>query len=78
MMSPIVPLFAEIFMNDSENKHTAIRTSLGVKLFRRYVDDIFVLLENSISPSSICDVLSILHPSTTFTFEQENLNKIAF
>ena len=42
MGSPLGPIIANIFMNDFELKHMENLKSLGVKFWRRYVDDTFV------------------------------------
>ena len=46
MGSPLEPLFANIFMSEFERKHMNKLKELGIRIWKRYVDDIFVTASN--------------------------------
>ena len=78
MGSPLSPTVANIFMEDFEM--TAISTShLQPKLWRRYVDDTFVIWpHNSSSLQDFLSHINSLHDRIEFTMEMEVNNSIAF
>ena len=78
MGSPLSPTVANIFMEDFEM--TAISTfHLQPKLWRRYVDDTFVIWpHNSSSLQDFLSYINGLHDRIEFTMEMEINNSIAF
>ena len=77
MGSPLGPLFANIFMSNFEHK-CMNELKKGVKLWLRYVDDIFASLESREKALEILLFLNNQHPYIRFTIEHEEQNKIAF
>jgi hypothetical protein len=78
MGSPLGPLFANIFMDNFENKHIEQLEALGVKVWYRYVDDIFSVLDNNTKAEEILQYLNNQHPNIKFTIEKEKNNKLPF
>uniref|UniRef100_A0A5S6R3C8 Reverse transcriptase domain-containing protein n=1 Tax=Trichuris muris TaxID=70415 RepID=A0A5S6R3C8_TRIMR len=79
MGSPLSPVVAEIFMEHLEV--LAFKdgfSSLGVKMFKRYVDDIFVIIEKDKEVALLDHLNSIFAGKITFTMEREENGKLAF
>jgi hypothetical protein len=79
MGSPLGPTLANIFLCYHEqqwldNCPTAFRPSY----YKRYVDDIFVLLPNFDCLSSFKEYLNKQHPNMHFTSEEEDNNELPF
>jgi hypothetical protein len=53
-------------------------TMLGVKLWLRYVDDTFVVINNKNQAEKILEFLNSCHPTIKFTMEKEAKNEINF
>ncbi|CAF1424651.1 unnamed protein product [Adineta steineri] len=73
MGSPLAPLLAEIFLQDFEKKNSSDFTRMGIMYYKRFVDDTFVLINSTTSPSDICHQLSQFHESIKFTYEEQSL-----
>jgi hypothetical protein len=78
MGSPTGPLMANIFMDDFENKCMSKLKELGVNLYLRYVDDLFVTLNNKNQVKVILDFFNCQHPNIKFTVELEENSKLSF
>ena len=78
MGSPLGPLFANVFMSDFERKHMKALRDRGVKLWLRYVDDVFAALDNREEAMAILAFLNKQHPNIRFTIEHEKDNKLPF
>jgi hypothetical protein len=78
MGSPLGPLFANIFMDEFENKHMEKLKELGVQDWLRYVDDIFTTINNQKSSKDILDYLNNQHNCIKFTIEEEKNNQLPF
>jgi len=78
MGSPLGPLFANIFMDEFEQKHMNKLKELGVINWMRYVDDIFATITNQQQHTSILNYLNSQHNNIKFTIEMERNNKIPF
>uniref|UniRef100_A0A5S6Q348 Reverse transcriptase domain-containing protein n=1 Tax=Trichuris muris TaxID=70415 RepID=A0A5S6Q348_TRIMR len=79
MGSPLSPVVAEIFMEHLEV--LAFKdgfSSMGVKMFKRYVDDIFVIIEKDKEGALLDHLNSIFAGKITFTMEREENGKLAF
>jgi hypothetical protein len=63
MGSPLAPTIANIFMADFEEKIMSKLEILGVKLWYRYVDDVFSLIEDE---KNIDEILKILYELVTY------------
>ena len=78
MGSPLGPLFANIFMDELENKNFVKLKNLGVEFWKRYVDDTFVILKSASDAKPVLDLLNTLHKNIKFTTEKEKDGKIPF
>jgi len=77
MGSPIAPAMADIFMNHLERN---IVNYSGVKpsLYKRYVDDIFLIFENQENVSPFLHFMNNLHSKIKFTVEKEENGELPF
>ena len=71
MGSPLAPTLANIFMADFEEKIMNKLEGLGVKLWYRYVDDVFSLIEDDKNLGKILELLNSQHENIKFTIEKE-------
>jgi hypothetical protein len=78
MGSRLGPIIANIFMDYFECLHMNELTKLGVKLWLRYVDDTFVVINNKNQAEKILEFLNSCHPTIKFTLEIEAKNEINF
>ena len=69
MGSPLGPLFANIFMDEFEQSKMKKLTELGVKIWLRYVDDVFAIIEHESQSDAILDYLNKQHINIKFTIE---------
>ncbi len=76
MGSPLGPLFANIFMSELERKHMATLKKLGIRMWKRYVDDVFAILDDKQNANKC--LVNKLHKNIQFTIEHEQENKLAF
>ena len=65
MVSPLGPLWANVFMCHLEEELT--RDGLMPHLYRRYVDDTLARMPNTDAATVFLSTLNVLHPSLTFT-----------
>jgi len=78
MGSPLGPLFANIFMDEFEQSKMKKLTELGVKIWLRYVDDVFAIIEHESQSDAILDYLNKQHINIKFTIESEKHSKLPF
>ena len=93
MGSPLAPILADIFMNkllesniqsnghdqmDVTFKQTEMYPQFILKLFVRYVDDTSAVFDTLANALLFLKYLNSLHPSTKFTMECEEDEKLAF
>ena len=79
MGSPLGPALANIFMCNFENKWLKdCPHSLKPVIYRRYVDDIFVLFSSLDQVEKFKSYLSSKHPNINFSLEKENEGRISF
>ena len=78
MASPLGPLFANAFMADFEKKYMDKLEKLGVKMWRRFVDDVFAIIESKEQADIILNFLNSQHKNIKFTIEHEKDNKLPF
>ncbi|XP_046851727.1 uncharacterized protein LOC124445026, partial [Xenia sp. Carnegie-2017] len=79
MGSPLGPLFADIFMSFHEQSWlNKCPSSFKTLLYRRYVDDCFLLFHSSDQVPLFLDYLNRQHPNITFTAEVEQNRKLSF
>ena len=72
------PTFADAFMNKLEINNLTKLNSLGVILYKRYVDDTFVILKSRDNAQTVLDFLNTLHPNIKFTTEMEKNGCLPF
>ncbi|CAF4918547.1 unnamed protein product [Pieris macdunnoughi] len=72
MGSPVSPIVADIFVEDFEERALA-NAPVKPRLYKRYVDDTFVVLPND-KISAFLAHLNSIHNNIKYTVEQENKN----
>ena len=73
MGSPLAPTLASIFLQSLESnidKYSVKQPSL----YKRYVDDIFLIFENKSDVEPFLKFMNSLHPNIELTMENENNN----
>ena len=79
MGSPLGPLFANIFMSFHEKTWLdSCPSSFKPLLYRRYVDDCFLLFRSLDHVPLFLDYLNCQHPNISFTSEIEHEGKLPF
>ncbi|KFD64510.1 hypothetical protein M514_23357 [Trichuris suis] len=79
MGSPLSPVLAEIFMESFERKmFETVDRQLRPRLFKRYVDDIFVIIKNGQEEPFLTFHNSIFPNQIVFTMEKESNNSVPF
>ena len=79
MGSPLGPTFANLFLVYYE--HNSLKNcplQFKPKLYRRYVDDIFLMFEKKEHVKKFLRYMNSRHRNIKFTFEEEQDNKISF
>ena len=77
MGSPLGPLLADVFLGKIESsKISAIITKCI--LYKRYVDDIFCVVDERLNPQEILSTVNSAHNNLNFTCELENNSEIPF
>ena len=76
MGSPLVPILADIVMAKLENGPlTSVMDQLH--FYCRYVDDTFVVCENTVDLPYLVSVANNAHRAIQFTYEKESVNYIS-
>uniref|UniRef100_A0A5S6R5A3 Reverse transcriptase domain-containing protein n=1 Tax=Trichuris muris TaxID=70415 RepID=A0A5S6R5A3_TRIMR len=79
MGSPLSPVFAEIFMENLEdNAFSTVNLQYQPKFFKRYVDDIFVLIKKGNEEKFLKHLNSLFRNVIIFTMEKEKGNMLPF
>jgi hypothetical protein len=78
MGSPLGPLFANVFMSNFETKHVQEMKRLGLKRWKRYVDDVFATFNREEQSNQVLAFLNAQHANIKFTLEKENNNQLPF
>jgi hypothetical protein len=72
MGSPLGPTLANIFMNHLEEKFVnQVKTTYGVLIWLRYVDDIFILIKDLANMDKVLNFINNFHKNIKFTYEIE-------
>ena len=77
MGSPLGPVFANIFLGHLEETYFVNCPSFP-KFYRRYVDDIFAIVDHEGQAKQFCNFLNSTHPNMSFTMETEQDGKLNF
>lgn len=77
MGSPLAPALANLFLGHYEDKWIHENND-KVRFYKRYVDDIFCILNNEVEANAFLSYLNIQHPNIKFTIETEKCHKLAF
>ena len=78
MGSPLGPVLANLFMAHHEKDWISGFQSSTISFYKRYVDDIFCLMENEVEAKKFLDYLNNQHSNIKFTMEIEVDKKIPF
>ena len=79
MGSPFGPTLANTFLCHYEKEWLdSCPTELKPKLYKRYVDDIFVMFRSRDDVKKFADYMNTKHPNIHFTFEIEDQNSFSF
>ena len=79
MGNPLGPTLANAFMCHMERKWLAdCPADFKPALYRRYVDDTFLVFNSESHIALFLNYLNSKHPSIQFTFENENNNVLPF
>ena len=76
MGSPLGPILANIFVASIELKLRSNINELAV--YKRYVDDIFIVANNVDQICQLQERLNACHPNSKVTCEMENVNTLPF
>lgn len=76
MGSPLSPMLADIVMDDLES-HCLEALPFDVRVFYRYVDDIFAIIPIA-NVDQILSIFNSYHPRLQFTYETEQSGKLSF
>ena len=75
MVSPLAPVLATLFMGHNEKLWLENVEGTPTSYYRRYVDDIFSVFNNSFEAKELFNYITTRHPNIKFTMETE-VNKI--
>ena len=78
MGSPLAPLLANWFIASKENTQLKNNDKTKPIFYTRYVDDIFVLMENNHDLDNFYNKMNTIHPNLQFTLERPNNDKLPF
>ena len=78
MGSPLAPVLANLFLGHHENIWLKNYQGPSNLFYRRYVDDIFCILDNEIDAKLFFDFINSQHPNIKFTIEKETNKVLAF
>ena len=78
MGSPLGPVLADIFMSHLEEKMLSCYSGAKPLYYRRYVDDTFLIFNNSAEALAFFGYANSQHHSIEFTMDQEVNNSLAF
>ena len=78
MGSPLASLLANWFIISKENAKFKSYIKTKPMFYTRYVDDIYVLMENNHNLDTFYNKMSTTQPYMQFTLERPNDNKLPF
>lgn len=79
MGSSLSPIIANIFLNHFEEMHlNGCPNNIKPQLYRRYLDDTFLLFRNSDQASQFFEYFNDKHPQIKFTYEPEQHSSLSF
>ena len=78
MGSPLGPALANLFMGYHESNWLESPEASGIVFYRRYVDDIFCVVQNENESDIFLNFLNSQHSNIEFTVEREKHKKLAF
>ena len=79
MGSPLAPILVNLFMNHLEKEKILPIINIKVKIWKRYIDDIFTIVKgNRDNALEILNDINQIHKNIQFTMELEEENSIPF
>ena len=78
MGSPLSPILANIFLEFYERDKLATVFDINANTWLRYVDDVFIILPETININQLIEQINSLHPSIQFTYELGYNNSLPF
>ena len=78
MGSPLAPTLANLFLGHHEEKWLNSAEGIKIKFYKRYMDDIFCIVENEKHAQAFLEFLNRQHSNIKFTLEKETNNKLPF
>ena len=78
MGSPLGPALANLFMGHYEDEWLKSAQGSKIKFYRRYVDDIFCILDSETDGDQFLSFLNQQHQNIKFTMEKEMHKKLPF
>ena len=78
MSSPLATLLANWFITSKEFNQLKNDVKTKHIFYTRYVDDIFVLIENNNNLDTFYNKMNTIHPNLQLTLERSNENKLKF
>ena len=78
MGSPLGPVLANLFMSFHEKQWLSTYSKSPIHYYKRYVDDIFCLLNSKNDAIDFLNYLNVQHPNIKFTMETETNRNLNF
>ena len=78
MGSPLAPTLANLFLGHHEEKWLNSAEGIKIKFYKRYMDDIFCIVENEKHAQTFLEFLNRQQGNIKFTLEKETNNKLPF
>ena len=78
MGSALGPNLANFFFNYEKEWLDSCPVEFKPKLYRRYVDDIFVMFQSRYHVKKFVGYMNTKHPNIRFIFEREHQNSFSF
>ena len=78
MGSPLAPALAEVFLIKIESRFLNAFNPLKLSVYYRFVDDIFIILQENVNEIEILKSFNNFHPNLRFNIEKEQNQRLNF